>query len=266
VSGDELSRLLRLKAQSLGDDLQPDTEALIARARTSRRNHLLAGLGTATGIAVAAIALLSGGREVGTVDVAAGTPSGTSGPEVPGDTAGLFGGRSSLVAPTSLATTTTTTALAIGPTTSLAATSTTRRPAATTTTVQPRPSTSPPVSTLPAPSVPPPATGAPRFISMTGDLQAGRVTTRFDRPVVPGTVNLAPLYLVVHAAGDSTCSTPNGNAHEYLAGIGTDTITTDATSLVAGTTYVSIASGFVKNAADGTENERVLCVAIAVSG
>lgn len=264
MSGDELSRLLRVKAQSMVEDLQPDTEALIARARTSRRNHALAGMAAATGIAVAAVALLSGGREVGTVDVATGTPSGTSAPEVPGDPALLLGDPSALVAPTSQATTTT--ALAIGPTTSLAATSTTRRPPAATTTLQPRPSTSPPVSTLPAPPVPPPVTGAPRFISMTGDRQAGRVTTRFDRPVVPGTVNLAPLYLVVHAAGDSSCSSPNGNAHEYLAGMGTDTITTDASSLVAGTTYVSIASGFVKNAGDGTENERVLCVAIAVSG
>ena len=35
---------------------------------------------------------------------------------------------------------------------------------------------------------------------------------------------------------------------------------------MAGTTYVSIASDFVKNAGDGTENERVLCVAIPVSG
>jgi len=65
---------------------------------------------------------------------------------------------------------------------------------------------------------------------------------------------------------DSSCSTPAGNAHEYLSGMGTDTITTDATSLVAGTTYISIGSGFVKNAQDGTPNPTVSCIAIPVSG
>jgi hypothetical protein len=48
--------------------------------------------------------------------------------------------------------------------------------------------------------------------------------------------------------------------------MGTDTITTDATSLVAGTTYISIGSGFVNNAQDGTPNTAVGCTAISVSG
>lgn len=132
-------------------------------------------------------------------------------------------------------------------------------------TSDPPPPTAPPVT--PTPSTPP-TPGAPQFVSAGGDAAAGRITVRFDRPVVAGSDDkgpngnnapksvLAAMSLIVFGA-DPRCSLPQGNGHEYLAGMGTDTITTDATSMAAGTTYVALAAGFVKSAADGTPNDPV---------
>ncbi len=110
---------------------------------------------------------------------------------------------------------------------------------------------------------------------------AGRITLKFDKPVVPGdgpnfdgtSPNLQPadgdnymraMQLVVHTT-DSSCSSPNGNAHAYLAGVGTDTLIVDATSLVVGTTYISIAPGFAKAKADGKAMRWVRCFALTVA-
>jgi len=129
----------------------------------------------------------------------------------------------------------------------------------------------------------PPPPDAPSFVSASGTLGApdtgggggignGRITVRFSRPVAEGVSPASPccpegylaaMSLIVYGA-DSTCSTPAGNAHAYLAGMGTDTITTDATSLVVGTTYISIGSQFVRDAATGRENTPVVCVGIPV--
>lgn len=131
------------------------------------------------------------------------------------------------------------------------------------------------------PTIPPitEAPGGPELLSATGDGAAGRITLRFSRPVVPGDgssfgrpnaqpttgVGMSPMQLVVHTT-DSTCSSPNGNAHEYLSGVGTDTITSDATSLVVGTTYISISPGFAKAADDGKAMRSVRCLAVKVTG
>lgn len=134
--------------------------------------------------------------------------------------------------------------------------------------------------------------GGPKLLSATasaggggpgvpGGAGAGRVTLKFDRPVVPGdgpnfdgsSPNLQPaagdnymraMQLVVHTT-DSSCSSPNGNAHEYLSGVGTDTLVVDATSLVVGTTYVSINPGFAKGKADGKPMSWVRCLAVQVT-
>jgi len=63
----------------------------------------------------------------------------------------------------------------------------------------------------------------------------------------------------------STCSNPNGNAQKYLAGVGT-TITAEATSLVVGTTYISISPGFAKSAQGGIPMKAVACLALEVTG
>jgi hypothetical protein len=152
--------------------------------------------------------------------------------------------------------------------------------------VAPSRTTAPPASvamevptTTPPPPPPPagPTTGAPQYLSAKGDASAGRISVRFDRPVTgdpssypPGGGPIpqdktSPMNLIVFGA-DSGCSTPAGNAHEYLEGLGTDTITTDATSLVRGTTYIGIGAGFVKNVADGTFNTAaVSCLPISVT-
>ena len=138
---------------------------------------------------------------------------------------------------------------------------------------------------VPASSMPeaPPPPGAPNFVSAfgtvgdaavagNGGLGGGRVSVRFSQPVDPGVSPatsccpagyLSAMSLIVYGA-DRTCSTPAGNAHAYLAGRGTDTITTDATSLVVGTTYISIGTQFVRDAATGVENAPVVCVGIPV--
>jgi hypothetical protein len=104
----------------------------------------------------------------------------------------------------------------------------------------------------------------PALLSATGDLGKGQVILKFSRPVIGGGETIVAMRLVVHM-GDATCTHPNGNAHLYLAGVGTDTITVDATSLVAGTTYISIAPGFVRSADDGTANRAVACYPLPVS-
>lgn len=138
--------------------------------------------------------------------------------------------------------------------------------------------TTPPTSPMTTPPPPtaaetaPPA--APQLVSASGDSAAGRITVRFSLPVVAGDSPatsccpagyLAAMSLIVYGA-DRACSVPAGNAHEYLSGMGTDTITTDASSLVAGTTYISIGSGFVKSATGGAPNAPVACIPVSVKG
>lgn len=111
-----------------------------------------------------------------------------------------------------------------------------------------------------------PAPGAPEFVAASGNAGTQRVIMRFTLPVVAGASELAPTYFVLHQAGDSTCSSPTGNGSEYLGGLGTTTITIDAPNLVIGTTYISIARGFVRSAQDGTESAPVGCAGILVKG
>lgn len=108
---------------------------------------------------------------------------------------------------------------------------------------------------------------APLLLWATGDASPGRVTLHFSRPVVEGSPgHPAAMSLVVY--GDTTrgCSTaPQGGAHEYLSGIGTDTITTDASGLVGGTVYITVGDGFVRSAADGTPYRSTGCIHISVT-
>ena len=150
-----------------------------------------------------------------------------------------------------------------------------------------------PVSPAPTAAGPAPAPtpGAPVFVSATGDATAGRVTVRFDRPVTgdpvdksPGSKTFSPdkthpMNMIVFGP-DKGCSSPQGNGHDYVSGLGTDTVTIEATSLAAGTTYVGIGRGVVKNVAGGTFNDAVVvkdlpstgafvgmsCIPIKVSG
>jgi hypothetical protein len=92
-------------------------------------------------------------------------------------------------------------------------------------------------------------TTPPVFVSGSGTV--GRLTLRFDQPVVPGTEEpLSAAMRVVVFGADPSCSGPDGNAHQFLDGVGTDTVTVEASGLVPGTTYISIVSGFV-NGVDG---------------
>lgn len=149
-----------------------------------------------------------------------------------------------------------------------------------------------PVSPAPtsAPPAPAPTPGAPVFVSATGDATAGRVTVRFDRPVTGDKVDTSPgpktfspdktqpMNMIVFGP-DRACSGPRGNGHDYVSGLGTDTVTIEATSLAAGTTYLGIGRGVVKSVADGTFNDAVVvkdlptttfvgmsCIPIKVSG
>jgi hypothetical protein len=106
----------------------------------------------------------------------------------------------------------------------------------------------PTTTTLPA--------GAPAVVNAVMDRGAGTVTVTFDQPVTGG----QPMDLVVYE-GDPTCGTPNGNAHAYLSGNGTRTITAGASSLVAGTSYITIASGWAVSAT-GVPNTPLGCTAI----
>jgi hypothetical protein len=66
-------------------------------------------------------------------------------------------------------------------------------------------------------------------------------------------------------SGDAACSTPQGNAQYFISGMGTATVVVEASSLVAPTTYIGIAEGFVRGVADGTYNEVVGCTAVSIS-
>lgn len=115
---------------------------------------------------------------------------------------------------------------------------------------------------------------APVLLSAYGDL--GSLTLTFDQPVDPvapnptepppgGSEGLNTMYLTVYGP-DPTCATPAGNAHYFIDGIGTATVTVEATSIVAPTTYIRIAEGFVRSVADGTLNRAVGCTAVSIAG
>lgn len=68
------------------------------------------------------------------------------------------------------------------------------------------------------------------------------------------------MYLVVYGS-DPTCAGPDGNSHMVLSGAGTATITLDATSLAAPTSYITLAPSFVTSVGTGVANEAVGCTA-----
>lgn len=260
MNDDELTDLFRTASGAIGPHPEADPSTLISRARHVRHRQRMVGLAgfvalVMLGAMIApSIADSDGGAAI---TVAAGTASGDfqSGT---GDSLGL---------PALEETTTTMAPLVTAPPPPPPPTSappdmpaptvapTTKPP------VQPVTPTTARPTTTEAPSTSKPPGVAPQFVSATGDLAAGRVTVRFNRPVIGGDVGgngagnsgsyLAAMRLIVFGA-DASCSMPQGNAHEYLAGVGTDTITVDATSLAAGTTYILIGEGFVRDAADGT--------------
>jgi hypothetical protein len=123
-------------------------------------------------------------------------------------------------------------------------------------------------------SAPPSLASAPVLVAVHGS--EGSLTLTFDQPVDPvapnptqppsaGSEGLNTMYLTVFGA-DSACSVPQGNAHYFISGIGTATVTVEASSIVAPTTYIRIAPGFVRSVADGTYNQAVGCTAVAISG
>lgn len=273
---EELTDLLRTASRAVGDDARTDPGVLISRVRRRRRARGLVAVAAMALVAALAVPALPE-REGGTVNVAAGDPGGGGPPSEPSVSPGFFG---PVADPTTtvLAGTSTTPAPSAAPTSAPSPSAVPSPP----TTARPRTngavSTTVPAAT-PAPTAPPPTLGAPgepELLSASGTV--GRVTLRFDRPVVPGDgpnfdrpttapstdTYMAAMQLVSHMT-DSTCSSPNGNAHEYLSGVGTDTITVEATSLVVGTTYISISPGFVKNPVDGTPLKWVRCLGIAIS-
>jgi hypothetical protein len=108
----------------------------------------------------------------------------------------------------------------------------------------------PTTTTLPA--------DAPAVLSAVMSPTAGIVTVTFDQPVTGG----GPLDLVVFGA-DQGCATPAGNAQAFIGGDGTRTITATATSLAPGTTYIVIASGWVKSVSNpASPNKPLACTAI----
>jgi hypothetical protein len=141
-------------------------------------------------------------------------------------------------------------------TTTTAIETTTTTPPRTTTT-RPAVAAVPTTTTLSSPT-------APVVRGVTADFSAGTITVTFDQPVQPGTADLAPMYLVVYGS-ESSCETPAGNSHEFRSGVGTPTVTLDATSLAAGTTYITIASGFVRGVHGAIDNAPLGCTAIDVS-
>ncbi len=276
-SDDELTDLLHTASRAIGTDARPDPRALIWRVRHRRQMVGLALTAAVALLAVAAIPSVLHRSDGGAINVAAGSAEGgvlldpqptEASATLPGD-----------------------------PTTTIAASLTTASavPAAATPTpsTPPGPTTAPSATTLPTPTTSPPqpptapstpttrGSGVPpTLISASGNAAAPRVLLRFSRPVVPGDgpdfdrpfttptsqdTYMAAMQLVVHQS-DSTCSNPQGNAHEYQAGVGTDTLTVDATSLVVGTTYISISPGFAKSADDGTPMAWVRCIPIIVKG
>ena len=140
--------------------------------------------------------------------------------------------------------------------------------AATTTTTTDVPAFAPPTF----PVVPPPP-GAPRLMSATaviterqGTYAQGTITVTFDQPVeMSGEDTLIAMRLVVFE-DDPTCAGPDGNSHEVISGNGTPTLTLDASSLKAPTTYIQIVSGFVRSVESGVENTSTPCTAVPTSG
>lgn len=108
------------------------------------------------------------------------------------------------------------------------------------------------------------ATTAQGAATGSAPLWTGTITVTFDRPVDLGTAPLAALYLVVFGA-DPACGTPAGNSHMVITGAGTATLTLDATSLAAPTTYVSVVSGFATAVGAGAANETLPCTAVPTS-
>ena len=120
--------------------------------------------------------------------------------------------------------------------------------------------------------------GRLELLSATGDDLSSRITLRFSQAVVvgdgpgeygsagppPDNTRLAPMQLVFYRA-DSTCASPSGNAHQFLSGLGTNTVTLDAPDLVVDATYISILPGFVKGAARGEAVTAVPCTAVMVT-
>lgn len=133
-------------------------------------------------------------------------------------------------------------------------------------------------TTVPTPAGPPGATAVPtsaltgapmlRIVSAVAterqgegavgpQLWTGTITLAFDQPVNPG----EPMYLAVFE-DDATCGSANGNSHRVISGAGSPTLTLDATSLTAPTSYIIIVPGFVTSAGSGTPNERSGCIAV----
>jgi hypothetical protein len=108
------------------------------------------------------------------------------------------------------------------------------------------------------------AVRAPVLESATADPDAGTVTLRFDSAVDRGDGSMAPMNLIVYG-DDATCQTPAGNGHRYLAGLGTRTVTVEATSLELGTTYIGVVSGFVEGHARPMPNRAVRCLAVSAA-
>lgn len=269
-SDEELSDLLHAAAMTIGDDVQADPRGLMSRARHRRQ---MVGLALAAAVALLAVAAVPSlvHRDAAVIDIAAGGVGGANGPDpqAPEPSTALEE-PSTTMAPTP----------ADPPVSSAdptvpslpAPTAAPPAPAPPRTTV-PRPPTTPSTPVTRAPAV------APELVSASGNAAAGRLLLRFTRPVVPGdgpglgatTPTSQDMYLtamqLVVFSGDSACSTPAGNAHQYLAGVGTDTLTVEASSLVVGTTYISVNPGFAKSAAsDGTAMAGVRCVPITVKG
>lgn len=124
--------------------------------------------------------------------------------------------------------------------------------------------------TFPVAPAPP---GAPQLLSATaviterqGTYGQGTITVTFDRPVeLSGVDTLIAMRLVVFE-DDPTCANPNGNSHEVISGNGTPTLTLDASSLKAPTTYIQIVMGFVRSVESGVENTTTPCTAVPTSG
>ena len=278
---DELTDLLQMASRAVGTDVRPDPAALIARGRRRRRARGLCA--TAAMLLVVALALPAvADRDQPDINVAAGDPNGGAPAaltEEPGQTDPVPLDRPSTTVPDA----TVAPEPSVPPTTVPAVTGADPPPPPPTTSAPQRtggpvsltvPATPTTTTTTPEPTGP---TGEPVLMSASG--KVGEITLRFSIPVVPGDGPyfddpsrppptdhyMSAMQLVSHMS-DSTCNAPNGNAHEYLSGVGTDTLRVEASSLVVGTTWISITPGFAKNPVDGTPMKWVRCIGIPISG
>lgn len=97
-------------------------------------------------------------------------------------------------------------------------------------------------------------------------LWSGTITVTFDQPVqLAGADEYMTAMRLVVFADDAACGGPDGNSHRVISGNGTSTLTLDATSLAAPTSYIILAPGFVKSVATGVENEPVGCTSVATT-